>query len=144
MKGGKADAGGPDRRDWSAPGDDEKLVINDTKGVVEIPLKQFVSLMLRTDRLLQRIDALLEVVVPELLDADDKNRYDRIALEDFLGMAMQYLDESDKSCGLFRHLGKWRHVRRDGRMRGSWLTVDDALEETHCHNKCDAAMFGAA
>lgn len=131
-------------RRWQNPEDYEKIAIDDTTGVVEIPIKEFVKLMLRMDKVLTRIDEFFAVIVPEIVDAEEKPDGTDVSIEEFIALAVQYLDEADKICGLFRYEGKWRHVRNDGRMRGKWSSVDDAMEETSCRSKCAEEMFRPA
>jgi hypothetical protein len=121
---------------WSAPVETEKLVIDDVKGVVEIPIRQFVNLMLRMDRLLTRIDAILP-------DDESSIEGSTMSREEFISFTQEWLTGKGKRCAVFRFSGRWSHVNDRSEVEGSWATIDEAIDATSCDNDCQPKRFGS-
>ena len=117
-------------------GDAGHLKVDDAKGIVEVPLKQFVSLLLRIDKLVAKVDELLDAMSEE-----PGVHNDYVGHEEFFAFAREWLAQGDRKCGLMRVNGRWAHVHRDGMMVGGWSDIEVAMQESACGNQCDEAVF---
>ncbi len=119
------------------------MIINDTTGNVEIPIREYTALMLRIESLMEKLEDMVND------DGDDDDRAEavmpgdggRMTVDEFLVFSQEWLSEKGKKCAVFRFAGHWSHVNNKGTVVGAWTTIDEAIDATDCNNDCPAKAF---
>lgn len=121
------------------------MIINDTTGNVEIPIREYTALMLRIEKVMARLEEFLredededQKGRPEAVMSSDSNR---MTMDEFLAFSQEWLKEKNKNCAVFRFAGYWSHVNNKGAVVGAWPTIDEAIDATDCMNDCPARAF---